>query len=241
MACTYTFKGKIYSETEFNQFLSDNPTLRNDYLGGNIDVQINNEESDRLIKTAPLNPVIENQIQYTLKSINLLQSNNAIKIFDKGKKNNWSLDKILTELAIPKDQKEIILNKGITNREEIITSLLADNSFVVEINTATETDLSIKGGNYADMFTDEELKNDESETRPTKHYSNLTVPGGTNYTENEIATPTITPSIKGHARFSTDKGIGWGRLDEKVIYSMEYIDFVMNELENSGQLKIKCD
>jgi len=47
------------------------------------------------------------------------------------------------------------------------------------------------------------------------YYSNLTVPGGTNYTENEIATPLITPSIKGHAQFATDKGIGWFRSDDK--------------------------
>ncbi len=48
----------------------------------------------------------------------------------------------------------------------------------------------------------------------TKHYSNLTVPGGTNYTENEIATPAIIPSIKGHAQFATDNGVGWFRSDE---------------------------
>ena len=51
----------------------------------------------------------------------------------------------------------------------------------------------------------------------SNYYSNLTVPGGTNYTENEIATPSITPSIKGHAQFATDKGIGWFRSDEKQI------------------------
>ena len=50
---------------------------------------------------------------------------------------------------------------------------------------------------------------------PTQHYSNLTVPGGTNYTENEIVTPDITPNIKGHAQFSTDKGIGWFRSEIK--------------------------
>ena len=44
--------------------------------------------------------------------------------------------KILTELQIPKEHKKLILDKGITNREEIITSLLAENSFTVEINTA---------------------------------------------------------------------------------------------------------
>ena len=49
---------------------------------------------------------------------------------------------------------------------------------------------------------------------PTQIYSNLTVPGGTNYTEQEIATPEITPNIKGHAAFSTAKGIGWFRSDE---------------------------
>jgi len=50
---------------------------------------------------------------------------------------------------------------------------------------------------------------------PSQYYSNLTVPGGTNYTENEIRTPDITPSIKGHAQFSTDQGIGWFRSDDK--------------------------
>lgn len=60
----------------------------------------------------------------------------------------------------------------------------------------------------------EELKGEQF--KPTQHYSNLTVPGGTNYTENEIATPAITPSIKGHAQFSTDNGIGWFRSDEQV-------------------------
>jgi hypothetical protein len=48
----------------------------------------------------------------------------------------------------------------------------------------------------------------------SRHYSNLTVPGGTNYTENEIVTPDITPNIKGHAQFATNKGIGWFRSDE---------------------------
>jgi hypothetical protein len=51
---------------------------------------------------------------------------------------------------------------------------------------------------------------------PTQYYSNLTVPGGTNYAENEIATPAITPNIKGHAQFATPNGIGWFRSDEQV-------------------------
>lgn len=50
----------------------------------------------------------------------------------------------------------------------------------------------------------------------SSYYSNLTVPGGTNYTENEIATPAIVPSIKGHAQFSSNNGIGWFRSDEQI-------------------------
>jgi hypothetical protein len=75
-------------------------------------------------------------------------------------------------------------------------------------------------GNIIDMrpvLTEKSKKQiaDMENTKPTQYYSNLTVPGGTNYTENEIATPLITPSIKGHAQFATDKGIGWFRSDDK--------------------------
>lgn len=56
------------------------------------------------------------------------------------------------------------------------------------------------------------------------YYSNLTVPGGTNYTEQEIATPEITPNIKGHAQFATDKGIGWHRADDRIIDIQKMLD-----------------
>jgi hypothetical protein len=63
---------------------------------------------------------------------------------------------------------------------------------------------------------------------PTQYYSNRTVPGGTNYIENEISTPAITPSIKGHAQFATNKGIGWFRSDEqaKTVLENYYVDYV---------------
>lgn len=206
-----------------------------------------------------------NQVNYSLKSIEILQSDKAKQIFEKGKKNGWDLNKILTELQIPKEQKQIILDKGfrvLTNndariegtteqtlREEIITSLLADNSFVVEVNTSMKdanmgrqvgNSVMYKGeeykihgvnfdpntqrpltydvkidGNFVKIPINETTIDGTNNLRPTQHYSNLTVPGGTNYTENEIATPSITPSIKGHAQFSTDKGIGWFRSDDK--------------------------
>jgi predicted NAD-dependent protein-ADP-ribosyltransferase YbiA (DUF1768 family) len=80
---------------------------------------------------------------------------------------------------------------------------------------------------------------DATGQKPTSYYSNLTVPGGTNYTENEIATPAITPSIKGHAQFATDKGIGWFRSDEKQqtsYYSDKYEVVNKERVENVNEL-----
>lgn len=220
------------------------------------------------------------EVQYRLKATEILLSDKAKQVFNKGNKNNWSLDKILTELAIPKEQKRIILDLNDEDysfanfdlRESIIIALSSNYSYTVEINTAKdkrEPDHPLaKESNqfFAEQSSfgwwnvvdkDDNIYRREIKTKEaaekyakelneqgipnTQYYYNLTVPGGTNYTENEISTPLITPSIKGHAQFSTDNGIGWSRLDDRVTYNMEHIDFVMNELEKSGQLKIKCD
>lgn len=150
-----------------------------------------------------------NEINYTLKSIDILNSDKGKQIFEKGKKANWDLNKILNELQIPKPQKELILNLNKTNREDIVTDLLANYSYTIEINTAK------------DVSPFDDILN-------SSHYSNLTVPGGVNYTENEIATPSIIPSIKGHAQFATDKGIGWFRSDTK---KDENLDKKLRELQ----------
>ena len=77
-------------------------------------------------------------------------------------------------------------------------------------NTPKGVEISEEEYNKAKIKSSKNL-----EAKPTQYYSNLTVPGGTNYTEQEISTPLITPSIKGHAQFSTDNGIGWFRSDDK--------------------------
>lgn len=158
-------------------------------------------------------------VDYALKSIDILKSPKADEIFRKGDKNNWSLDKILQELQIPKEQQELIKSFNTRNREEILTSLLANYSYTIEVNTAKELPFRDEHAEFGEsQFSKEELKEmgwKEPQIQPTQYYSNLTVPGGTNYTENEIATPAITPSIKGHAQFSTDNGIGWFRSDDK--------------------------
>ena len=45
---------------------------------------------------------IDSNVSFTLKSIKILFSNKAEQIFAKGQKANWDLNKILTELQIPK-------------------------------------------------------------------------------------------------------------------------------------------
>ncbi|MGK0464759.1 hypothetical protein [Clostridium sp.] len=187
-----------------------------------------------------------NSLNYRLKSVSILSSDKAKQVFAKGKKNGWDLNKILTELQVPKEQKQIILDKNnivlnygregklsdINIREEIVAALLSDNSFAVEVNTAKESKrqpftkvkkenskyviYNIAGDLISEHSTEgEALKEvDNLEFLNTQHYSNLTVPGGTNYTENELSTPLIVPNIKGHGEFSTDNGIGWFRSDD---------------------------
>lgn len=58
----------------------------------------------------------EEQVNYSLKAINILQSDKAKQIFAKGQKNGWDLNKILTELQVPKEQKQIILDKDLNNK-----------------------------------------------------------------------------------------------------------------------------
>jgi hypothetical protein len=165
------------------------------------------------------------------------------------------------DLGIPKDQVELLKSFNTEDRNELVTNMLANYSFAIEINTSLDKttvnsdDLMFdnEGGWEAFYIGDDkyltstytpEFYGDEGSTTyyknkqiitekeyikaredkftnkiktPSKYYSNLTVPGGTNYTENEIATPAITPSIKGHAQFATDKGIGWFRADDSVV------------------------
>lgn len=234
----------------------------------------NTEAFEAIQKYNDENPnILESKVEYAMRAVEILNSDKAQQVFDKGLKNNWDLNKILTELQIPKYQKQLIVSKGLTNREEIITSLLADNSFVVEINTAKEklqdyemVDETGEGDFQPQEFIpDTELVEEEDEDgniigvkevlsekgkkqieerekrrKPTQYYSNLTVPGGTNYTENEIATPDITPSIKGHAQFSTSNGIGWFRSDDAQQIQSNDVQSIIDDLQKSGQLEINC-
>lgn len=170
--------------------------------------------SSRRTKKPKLKPA-----EYQLAALDILQSGKAKQIFEKGERSGWTLDKILTELQVPKAQRELISFLSKVKREDIITDLLANHSYIIEVNITTgEKHEEYSGATYnpEDGYQPEDVIERHIENNiPTQYYFNMTVPGGTNYTENEIAIPAITPSIKGHAQFSTNKGIGWFRSDEK--------------------------
>jgi len=85
----------------------------------------------------------------------------------------------------------------------------------------------------------EELKGEQF--KPTQHYSNLTVPGGTNgsYREVNIESPLITLP-KSHAQFNTEHTLMFSRMDDAQTYSEIDIEKLISLMKNSGQLEIKC-
>lgn len=248
---------KLYPEIKLN--ITNNPIWEK---GKNI---FNQEDYD-------------NQINFRLKAVETLLSDKAKQVFEKGERAKWDLNKILTELAIPKEQKQIILDLGKTNIEDITTSLLSSYSYTVDINTAKERNekndiidrefeaiYGYKKGSFEEFIRDKFRGEDkefiksqiEKNTKSlywneykerqelvnninTSYYSNLTVPGGTNYKENEIATPAITPSIKSHAQFASENSIGWFRSDDKQNYTEQDIDTLIDNMKNSGVLEINC-
>jgi hypothetical protein len=166
----------------------------------------------------------EDNLQYQFKLVNKIYDNleKVNKLWKQIGNNNTFWNKVQQDLQIPKDQIELLKESEGNTIEEKLTSFAANYSYTVEINTAinkVDKNKWIEDSLGAGLSIEEaerQIKGREFGT-PTQHYSNLTVPGGTNYTENEIATPEVIPNIKGHAQFATDKGIGWFRSDEQTI------------------------
>jgi hypothetical protein len=215
----------------------------------------------------------QKSIDYMLKSVDLLQSDKGKQVFEKGEKNKWSLDKILTELGVSKEQKELILGLGKINREEIISDLAVNYSYIVEINTTKEVSNPFTKKYDDDNFQIDGLiyqyyngvyylysprgeevisksQYDEAKERViadniktninSSYYSNLTVPGGTNYTERNFETPLIKVP-KSHAQFNTENTIGFTRGDDRVVYTENDIDKLISIMQSSGILEIKCN
>lgn len=214
--------------------------------------------------------VSPNEVSYQLKSIEILSSQKADEIFRKGDKNGWSIDKILTELQIPKEQKQLLLSFNTRNREELLTNLLANYSYTVEINTAKDNIKDVwvdeysnkKIGDYITIdnqqwkilgtrFEDDSWGKSgleqreafivDNEGEPTQHYSPLTVPGGTNGSYREQNFETPLIKVpKSHAQFNTENTIGFSRNDDRQIYTEKDVNSLLEVMQKSGILEIKC-
>lgn len=128
-------------------------------------------------------------------------------------------------------------------QDNIVINLLSDVSYGIEVNEGKrsdsdlynsdyyintivhdngdtwydviETNTQVKLNSFGSLQNAKDFITNNTSSPSSDYYANLTVPGGTNYRENEIATPKIIPNIKGHAQFSTENGIGWFRSDEQ--------------------------
>lgn len=177
--------------------------------------------------------MIQSPVVYAqMKVLKALGDPKAQQLYTKFFKNNpEKFYSELLQLGAPKNQVDILRDHNSQHAPEsfqdMVTSLAAAMSYTVEINTAKEKEKvqdSFTNSLYEDYLlpngdVGQRLKTNKQsreENKPTQYYSNLTVPGGTNYTENEIATPGITPSIQSHAAFKTDSGIGWFRSDDRM-------------------------
>ncbi|MCK9429717.1 MAG: hypothetical protein M0R17_06900 [Candidatus Omnitrophica bacterium] len=229
----------------FEQFITGGEIVRNidrealgevskrDETDDLIDELSGNENPDKSIVSFEGNPSFtRSEIDYEFKSIGILQSDKAKEIFEKGNKNNWDLKKILTELSVPKEQKELLLSLNINNREELISELINKYSFAIEIELGQQDReykvvFDVNGvadidsiepeiedtfesvyddeGNYlGEKIVNSRIINEVELTRPTSEYDYLTAPGGTNYREYNILTPAIIPDIQSHAKFTKD-------------------------------------
>lgn len=190
----------------------------------------------------------DEQVVYQLRVVNALQSD---KIRQPKLNNLQGFYNDLQKQGIPNQQVDLVKDilsdakEGIT-KEDIIRELLVRYSYSVEVNTAKKQLKSKQyredDDNYQQALYDDYRETDgrfeDVEKEPTSYYSNLTVPGGTNYREVEIRTPGIVPSITGHAQFSTKEGIGWFRASDRVTYTNK--EELINLLKNSKLLEIDC-
>ena len=204
-------------------------------------------------------------LQYQFKLVDKIYNNleKVNKLWKQIGNNNTFWNKVQQDLQIPKEQIELLKESEGDTIEEKLTSFAANYSYTVKINIAKEKEGLVKDGSefkvgedyyYSDSsrnvyeilysqengggskkISKQEFENARQNSKPTSYYSNLTVPGGTNYTENEIATPEVIPSIKGHAQFATDKGIGWFRSDEQAINQDYSTDLDNIEYDNMGR------
>lgn len=216
----YNIQGKHW----FENVLPTEPILPNEEVFKQIDNKrkqlgvYDSQQAGQIIgeETEILLP--DEHVQYKFKVINALQSN---KVREPKLDNLQGFYNDLQKQGIPTQQIDLVKDvlsevKGKVTKEYLIRELLVRYSYSVEIETAMVNSEARRIAQREDIDYEDAVGYAKTNNQtPASYYSNLTVPGGTNYTENEIKTPGIVPVITGHAEFSTKEGIGWFRSDDK--------------------------
>ena len=194
---------------EFKELLNQS-TLDPISLAADVSIWQDRNDTDLFPTLEQLVPPVE-KVEYRFAAVDKILAKLPIL-------NKWWKDKSMSkdtfwkkfkELGIPAEQVALYQESTAETFEEIVVDTLAKYSFDVELTTSVMK--------YPYGTTDPEYDREGNIINngdPTQYYAGLTVPGGSNYKEIEIKTPNITPSIKGHADFSTDQGAGWLRVDE---------------------------
>lgn len=158
-------------------------------------------------------------VNATLKVIGALSTPKMDQVYTKFFSSNK--DKFYAELlnnGATKEQVQLLKDwnekNPTTNLADMLAGIASEMSYTIEVNEATESRYSNDPDDYDYNEESQELQGGNFPSF-TSYYSSMTVEGGTNYRENEIRTPNITPVRKGHAQFSTDQGIGWFRSDDQ--------------------------
>ena len=153
---------------------------------------------------------------------NVAKTTNEFQSFSFNEETNQPVSQLVTEINISQTEFDEALNQAkdlnisIDNRDRDGMYFTLNN---IEYHTVD--------AEYFKKVTKKES------SIPSQHYKNLTIKElkdnpDYEYREIEIRTPAITPSIKGHAQFSTDEGIGWVRL----FYNKKTGEVVIQELQS---------
>jgi hypothetical protein len=150
--------------------------------------------------------IVPNQVNFTLKSIDILSSDKAKQVFEKGKKAGWDLNKILTELQVPKEQKQIILDKykGKISEQEFIKSIFPDTKVKQVVYHGTKNkDKILKEGfkNNAELYNSDDDRAYESGELGFGYYFTDTIENANVYGES-VAVILNNPDITNETSFS---------------------------------------
>ena len=175
--------------------------------------------------------IVDNTIKFSLKVVEALTDWAAVK----PSKHGGESQSVLSTIRVAQEAgvRKRLANKGVQKEQvdfvfeymrqndigEIGTKQLAERVLLglgtnVEVNTAKKAESLVDYNEEENTYEPVESKDFTDED--SDYYKQLTVPGGTNYKEMEIATPSTVAPKKGHADFATESGIGWYRVDDSV-------------------------